>query len=269
MKNLYVVLSVVLFSGILILTLPASAQQTHTRNITLCAVDMSYAELATLVKRMREFHENVNHDISGRHLREVLTLQDGLVTLESRNDFTLIALENGPEVATTVWYRMTIDDTAPISSIDLHFQDYKRKVTVSGTDRDLVHGLLLVISEEVERVACSFGGGSTRGNFGFGIWGLGALLAFGSFMLIRLRRNATSGHWIPLFASGISVVLFVIVLALPWDDWLPGTAIRLHPRSTWNQISPFVAVFGLLFSFVSVSLSFVFFFGRRRGQSDG
>ena len=206
---------------------------------------------------------------SGRRLREVLTLQDGLVTLESRNDFTLRALENGPEVATTLWYRMTIDDTAPISSIDLHFQDYEREVTVSGTDRDLVHGLLLVISEEIERVACSFGGRSTRGNFGLGIWVLGVLLACGSSMLAWLLRNATSGIWISVFASRISVGLFVIVLALPWGDWLPGTAIRLHPSSTWDQISPFVAVFGLLFSFVSVALSIVLFLGRRRGRPDG
>lgn len=268
MKNFCVCLSIVLLGSLAIITRPALAQQTHTRSITLCAVDMTFAEMAGLVERIREFHGKANRDSPRDYLREVLTLQDGILTLESTGDFSLETLEKGPEIATRSSYRMSMRETVPISRVDLDFRDNEREVTISGTDRDLVYGLPLLISQEIERLACSFGGRDTRLHFGLSIFVLAQIFAWVPFILTRLLKDSTFGPRASVLAVSISAGLFVVVFALPWADWLPGTAIRLQPSSTWDQINPFVAVLSLLLSFVAVSLSALRFFARGKARSN-
>ena len=208
MKSLSVYISIVLLGGLTVLALPASAQQTHTRNINLCAVDMSYKEMTGLIRSIRDFHDKANRDTTPEYVREVLTLQDGSMTLETRHDFALDVLKQGPEIATALWYRMSTRGTAPISEIDIHFTDYKRDVTISGAERDMVHGLLLLVSQKIEDRACSFGGSDTRRSFGYAssyFGGLFILDSTNSPIAVQIRDGRGMG------ASSFSIIICGIV----------------------------------------------------------
>ena len=152
-------LSILLFAGVLaILALPASAKQMFARTFTVCAVDMNYTEMAAFVERIRVFHKKANRGMPSEHLRELLLLEDDFMKFELTTDFTLENLEQGPEIATKLWYRMSMGDARPISEIKVRFEDYRREVTISGTDRDSVNVFLLLVDEEIKKIGCSIGG---------------------------------------------------------------------------------------------------------------
>ena len=266
-------LLVLLFAGVLaIFAKPATAQQTFTRSITFCAVDMDFAEMARFVKRIREFHEKANHDIPRKYLRERLTLQGNSVELELIDDFSKKALEYGPKIATKLSYIMSMRRASPISEIYLALGDYQRKITISGRDRDLVDGLLLLVNQEIGRSGCAFGGSKLRSWFGINLFLLASTLAWMPFVLWRLPQFGGTRPRVQaicsLLSSGTSIALLTIVFVLPWGDWLPGTTIRKHPTSTWDQIYPFLTVFGILIAVAGLTLSLLLFLRSTNNKSD-
>ena len=245
---------------ITIFALPAAATQTFSRSVTFCALDMSFTETAEIIQQIREYYEKANLDNTDLRLREKLTLEDDSVTLELTDEFDLTALKQGPEIATTLWYSMTIFEDTPISRIILRFGDRERVLTVSGVDSDRVYGLVSSVSRQIERIGCSLGGNRTRSNLGFGLLFLSLLLSFAASMTNRPRLQVV------VLVATISVP--IIIFALPWADWLPGTVIRLHPISIWDQLEPYLAVLTVLGSLCGIAALIHQIYSGRDGKTD-
>lgn len=251
-------------------SMSVSAQQKFASNIAFCAVDMSVVEAADLIERIQEFHKKANRNISPNFVFETLTIQDNLNKLELKRDFTVKALEQGPEVATRLSYRMSRSNDSPISDINFTLGDHQRKLQISGTERDLVKGLLLLVEDELKKIGCSFGGSKTRSLFGIILFVFAFVLAWVPFILIQFTRFLDNASTLQVLvvsiSSGISIGLNVIVFALPWTEWLPGAAIRTDAISTWDQFGPYVSVVGVLVGLAGLVMSIVSYFrpGKRR-----
>ena len=257
-----------LFAGAFSLyAMPASAQHMFTRNVTLCAVDMNFADLVGFIDRIREFHKNANRDFQHSRMREKLTLEDKITKLELTTDISVKALEQGPKIAARLWYYMSRHDDAPISNIDLTFSDYERKLTIAGTDRDLVNGLSLMVEEEIKKTGCSFGGSDTRRDYGYILWVLALTISWLPLILAKFSRFVAAGTRLQVFVLsicvGTSLGLFICIFALPWADWFPGTAIRKHSISTWDQISPYLTILSFSVGLAGLAFSMDRVFSRR------
>ena len=262
MKIFHSFLLILLFWWMItIFALPAAAAQTFSRSVTFCALDMSFAEAAEIIQQIRDYYQKANLYNTDQRLSEELTLQDDSVKLELTDEFDLTALQQGPEKATTLSYSMTIFEDAPISRINLSFRDQERVLTVSGTDSDRVYGLVSSVSRQIERIGCSLGGNKTRINLGSGLLFLSILLSFSAkFMTIGLRLQVV--------VLLVPVSVPIIIFALPWVDWLPGTAIHLHPISIWDQLEPFLAVLTVLGSLFGIAAFIHQIYSRRDGKTD-
>ena len=144
------------------------AEQIFSRSTSFCPLDLTYEDLAVIIRRLRDVSEKANRTGERQSVRERLSLAGGSTKLELSTDFSEGSLTQGPQLATDVLY-LFIQDNAPISEITLRLGDYSRELTVSGTDRTQVEGLILLVSEDFAKRGCSFGGSSKRSSSGLGL----------------------------------------------------------------------------------------------------
>ena len=246
---------------------PVSTQETFTRSISLCAIDMTFSELSALVAKVQEFHRNANRDMTDEYMHETLTLQDEFSKYEIKQDFSMEAIARGPDRAIRVWYDFVMPDHSPIAKIDLRLGDSRRSLVISGANKNLVDSLVLLVEEQISKVGCSFGGSETRSTYGLVIWLSGFILAWLPLIFPIRRKYASSKFALPTYVSLVisiaSIGLIMSVFVFPWSDWFPGAVIRKHSISTWIALSPYVTVLGVLVGLASLVVSIVYVRSRR------
>jgi hypothetical protein len=238
------------------------AEPKFSRSTALCPLDLTYAEFAAAISRIREYSAAANRNVEQRSARESLSLEGGSTKLEMSSDFSERSLTQGPQLATDVWYRFSQED-APISEVTLRLGDYSRELTVSGLDRTQVEGLILLASEDFVRFGCSFGGSSKRLLAGLGLVALVAVLASIAISPIPLHSAAR------LALLLTAAVTYPAVLFFPWDKWLPGTAIRAARVSLLERNAAVIGFVGTLAGLVSISIALSPRLRRMFSRGDG
>ena len=102
MENVHRLLSTVLVAAVLAaFSLSVLAKQTVSRNADFCALDMSFSETIRFVDLISAFQKKANRDMENRrYYEETLTIEDSVTKLELKEEFTVKALEKGPNIAT-------------------------------------------------------------------------------------------------------------------------------------------------------------------------
>jgi hypothetical protein len=239
-------LSVVL--ACLFVPLHVTAGQTFSRSVSLCPLDVTYADLAAAIGRIREFRQTANRDIERTYVRERLSLAGGTTKLEMSDDFSEASLVRGPQLATDVSYFFE-QGHAPISGITLRLGDYSREFTVSGTDRTQVGGLVLLAAEDFAKFGCSLGGFSNRRLGGLGFFLLAAVLGV---------MASFSGSWsnrvrVTLLVAAISI--YLAVLFFPWDQWFLGTVVRPVRITFFERNAPLIGFVATVVGVISIVIT--------------
>ena len=94
------------------------AEQIFSRSTSFCPLDLTYADLAAIIRRVRDMSEKANQSGDRKYVRENLSLAGGSTKLDLSADFSEGSLTQGPQLVTDVLYSFS-QESAPISAITL------------------------------------------------------------------------------------------------------------------------------------------------------
>ncbi len=232
-----------------------AAQPVFTQTAAFCPIDLSYQQLSSLIGRIRDLTQKANAGAADSPLIDSVSIEAVGTKFEAEGDFSLATLSQGPEVATSVRYSYN-HRKQPITEVVLQLSDYSRSVSVAGSDKIQVDSLLSLVSSDLNRLGCSLGGSSHRT--------LGGLaLMFTILLLTSVLQAVPSGRVRAAFLT-IAVVNLVSLIALPWPDWLPGTAVRVVEASFLSRNASLIGFVGTLAGLVSLVVSVVPYFNRKQ-----
>ncbi|MQA66601.1 MAG: hypothetical protein GEU76_12000 [Alphaproteobacteria bacterium] len=246
----------------------AEGQETHTRTVQLCAIDVTYSDFSAFIDRVRSFRVEANRDLTRRLAeqdkylseRESLTVQSKTSKFTLARDFSKSIMHRGPEIADEVHYVFTADSGRfPISEIFLRFGDYSRTAEVSGTIRNQVEGLVLIIEQQIQKFGCPYGGAAARMVLYIALYLFAMVLVFlpiaasaaseNTYFSRISRMEVAIAFWVG------AAMLIISIFVMPWDQWLAGTSIRVTKATFLERYAPEVGLIGMIFGMLSVVIA--------------
>lgn len=252
-----------LFSLFLIMCVASLAYAaTHSRVAEFDTIRASHSEIAQLVSRVRAFVTKANFDDAEAARddfgSESLKFSDEKAELELEQDFDVEAISAGPKAVTRVVYSY-YNSSSPISQVIIELGDFDREVIVKGTAAEQVDALLALITADIRELEGGFGGYGDRALGGLVLWLLGTGVAISAAILPGVWR------WIGL-VGGLATQFSIWIL--PWSSWLPGTLVRAENISFLEKNAALITFAGLLITAISVVVSLVMFFAKRKTPDD-
>jgi hypothetical protein len=228
-----------------------AAEPEYTRKIELPPLKLSFTAMQSVLDKTANLlaAANVSPARSKEfYFRETLTLQAGPDEIEIQGH-SFPANAHVPKAAYELKYSYSWTD-APVSKVELDFDDFSRRVTVSGTAADQVDAISAALEHDLSQYS-SFGGTMFRevgGMLAFAIFCL-SLVMGGSYCIAERQWRALG---MPIFA----IIGLVLLFALPFADILAGFAIYQGESSLIVRYEPQIAFAGLILTIAGILLSF-------------
>ena len=227
----------------------AAASAIYSRSSELPPIRLSQSELFSIIERMRAFLDSANRGVADTWRQENLELEGGARKLSLQGRFRAFELVGAPEFSQRVNYSYRLSD-APVSAVAVRLSDYSREVVIEGTSREQVDGLLSVLSDEFNARATWLGGFHRRSLGGF------LLLLVGWSLIVFATAESSQLRKVAFFVAG--PLLIVSTIALPWADWLPGTAVYPGEASWLVRNSPILSLLGVVLTIVTFIISLMY-----------
>jgi hypothetical protein len=188
--------------------------------------------------------------------RETLSLQAGPdeVKIEGHS---FPSTAQVPKAVYSLRYSYSWTD-APISKVELDFDDFSRRFTVTGTAADQVDAISAALERDLSHHSAI--GGYTLRSLAVvftSIILLSVLLVSGAFCVSERQWRFLG---IPIF----SLLGLVLLLNLPLEDLLAGFALYQGESSWIVRYEPEMALAGLMLTIVGIALSFLIPASRER-----
>lgn len=229
------------------------------RSQDFCALRMTYADLSSLLDRARAIVADANAGTDDYTL-ERLTISAGADEVTFKEDFSRAALAHAPALATSLTYSY-YRPSAPISDITLRLGDHSRELEVSGSSREQVESLVLLVSSDLDKLGCSMGGTGMRALGGVLL--LVAAMGIGLLPAAGIVKKAIGN----ILVLGTVIVINVSLWTLPWQEWFPGTAITAGSQSFIDRHAPLIGFGGLVVGVASLFLAAIPLLGRIRWRT--
>jgi len=220
---------------------------THAREFEVSPVSMSYEELAALIAGTHDIIEKANAGVpQDQYLHPIVSLsvaagEDSVKT----SDWTPITAEKAlPPIAREVRFLYHWDSASPIAEVSVSLTDGARVVNVEGTDSAQVAALAEYLRNSLGTSATLLGGLRIRMPAFYGLMLLFILLSF-----VLSSRAA-----VPLKVVGAVLPISIpfIAFGLPWEVWLPGTAVVSGSASWVDRHANLLTVLGFFLSLAAV-----------------
>jgi len=127
----------------------------------------------------------------------------------------------------------------PISDITIDLGDFTRRVTIAGTDAAQIQAIPSYTRQRLDSYTTWFGGVLLRMLSGTTLLVIAILLAVGG-LSIYFR-----GKLVPAQKT-IGVLLIASVVLLPWEAWLPGTAVYAGSASWLDRNINVISLLGVI-----------------------
>jgi len=140
----------------------------------------------------------------------------------------------------------------PISSVNLDFSDYSRRVSVSGEAADQVEALSKLVEKDLLHYSTVIGGATFRRVVGVCLTvGLLVSLSVSGAYWWRTRACNALGM---LICSAVGLLLVLIV---PWHSYLPGFALyQSYSPFLLIRYAPQISFFSLVAALLGIPLSY-------------
>ncbi len=238
----------------------ATAQSaSYTRSADLRPVRLSYTDFAAIAAKASTLIHSANASVAIERTAEGATVSDNRTTVSVSSHFEATSFASGPPVATEASYSYRADQTAPVYLVEIELSDFQRRVRVQGTSEAQVDALARSLLADLRNHQWYFGGSMFRTI-------LGALLLSSAAFMPSLFSK---GGKVPLWVAVLAIALALCVFALPWKNWLPGTAVFAGDASLLLRYGPEVSFMGLVLGVVSLALSLRQIRHRRPRSPDG
>ena len=165
-----------------------------------------------------------------------------------------------PPVATSVYYQYH-NRTGVISSINVQLWDTNRTVEISGRSRDQVEAAASVASTIISQAETILGGSTQRIFGGFFLLFGGLILNVGSLILSRSAGRISLAPQLtrPIVTLPMQLTGLILTLSiwLPWEEWLPGTAVYRDDASFLVRHAALISFLGFIAAIVAIFLSVI------------
>ena len=173
-------------------------------------------------------------------------------------------LDAAPPVATSVYYEYR-NRTGVISSINIRLWDTIRTVEISGRSRDQVEAAASVASTIISQAETIVGGRTHRSFGGFFLFAGGLILSLfaGRSYLALLTRPSLTLSMLqltrPILTLPMQLTGLILTLSiwLPWEEWLPGTAVYRDDPSFLVRYAALISFLGFIGTIVAIFLSVI------------
>jgi hypothetical protein len=226
------------------------AEFQYSRTRELPPLKLSYEELSRLLEKAHNLLSTANAQADKReYLREKITLAAGSDKIEI-SGFALDSTTRLPKAAYSFSYSYYWSD-APLSSFQMDFGDYSRRITVSGTEGDQVEAICSALERDCLEHSVFIGGSLFRALAGnFLLIGLIVSLTLTAAYCIVERR------WRALGMPLCSLIALVMLLTLPFEELLAGFAVYRGNASFLVRYGPQLSFLGVIVSIVGIPLSY-------------
>lgn len=253
----------------------SSSKPTVTQEFTVPPLRMTYGDLDSLLVGVRRLVEKANTGISPNATRVTLSMSAGETTVSINGWASLLDTHGLPNVSRKVWfdYVVSTSGTEPVVEVRFLLEDYSRTVTVIGSDTAQVEAIAEFIRRHFGQLTTLSGG------FGFRVIGFFLLVIVMSpfstilvpgllyrFVPALRRRVVTVQFAAPILTPLITVP--IVMFALPWDEWLPGTAIYTGSASFIDRNANLIGALGTFLGVASVVVGVIKWLSKPR-RSDG
>ena len=236
-----------------------AAQETFSIERKFGPVRFSQEQLLELVDRLRVFAEQQGSSLAeSDDASQTLSLSDGQATLRISEEISVETLGASPPVATSVYYQY-YNRTGVISSIDVQLWDTSRTVEISGRSRDQVEAAASVASTIISQAETILGGSTQRTLGGVFLLFGGLILNVGSLILSRSAGRISLAPQLtrPIGTLPMQLTGLILTLSiwLPWEEWLPGTAVYRDDASFLVRHAALISFLGFIAAIVAIFLS--------------
>ena len=227
---------------------------THQREFG--PVRFSQEQLLKLVNRLRVFAEQQGSSpAESDDASQTLSLSDEQTTLRISEEISVETLDAAPPVATSVYYDYR-NRTGVISSINIRLWDTSRTVEISGRSRDQVEAAASVASTIISQAETIVGGRTHRAFGGFFLLAGGLILSLFAGR-IALAPQLTTTRPILTLSMQLTGLILTLSIWLPWEEWLPGTAVYRDDASFLVRYAALISFLGLIVGIVAIFLSVI------------
>ena len=184
---------------------------------------------------------------------QTLSLSDGRSTLRISEEISVETLDAAPPVATSVSYEYR-NRIGVISSITIRLWDTARILKISGRSRDQVETAASAASTLISQAQTTVGGYFQRSMWGFFLIAVGltlSLFADRIYLALQLTR--------PILTPSMQLTGLILTLSiwLPWEEWLPGTAVYRDDVSFLVRYAALISFLGFIAGIVAICLSVI------------
>ena len=233
-----------------------STAATFSESVELSPIRSTYSSVYKTVSRVRTLVAQANSGDSAKYESETLLLVRGGSKLELPKGFQEDALDRAPEVANSIWYEYkNIKDGASISEVEIRLGDGSRTVTVEGSSKEQVDALIGIIDDDFHKMRGIFGGADQRYIVGVFLYIIIIIiLVIGWGFLMYGGPNEDLGFVFFVFA----IALFLMIFAINWEKWFPGTAIFAGEPSILTRYSHIISLLGLIVTIVPIVSAIIY-----------
>ena len=242
-----------------------AAQEMFSTKREFGPVRFSQEQLLKLVDRLRVFAEQQGSSpAESDDASQTLSLSDEQTTLRISEEISVETLDAAPPVSTSVYYKYR-NRTGVISSINIRLWDTSRTVEISGRSRDQVEAAASVASTIISQAETIVGGRTHRAFGGFFLLAGGLILTLFAgriYLPLQLTRpSLTPSMQLTKPILSLSMQLTGLILALsiwlPWEEWLPGTAVYRDDPSFLVRYAALSSFLGLIGTIVAIVLGVI------------
>ena len=233
-----------------------AAQEMFSTKREFGPVRFSQEQLLKLVNRLRVFAEQQGSSpAESDDASQTLSLSDEQTTLRISEEISVETLDAAPPVATSVYYDYR-NRTGVISSINIRLWDTSRTVEISGRSRDQVEAAASVASTIISQAETIVGGRTHRAFGGFFLLAGGLILSLFAGR-IALAPQLTTTRPILTLSMQLTGLILTLSIWLPWEEWLPGTAVYRDDASFLVRYAALISFLGLIVGIVAIFLSVI------------
>jgi hypothetical protein len=213
---------------------------------------IGYADIVRTVKSVESYAASAN----GRE-----QLPDIEIVIENDPDTetftgptTDATFQDAMPIAHTLHYAYVCSKCPAINRVDIDFEEWRRRVEVTGLSRSHVRAAESLLSEELRQ----YESGVTWSLLQNTLMSFGAILMLSPwFFLFRYGRSHTSDvNLIRILSpSVLGILLFFGSLFAPWRSWFPGVSVFAGSPSPLVRYAPQISFAGLLLTALTSVLS--------------
>ena len=212
------------------------------REMDIPPIKLTYADYQSILESLKQYLESVNAESEGEYNRESVrvSVSSGGNSVKFSDWPKLSKDQNLPNVALNTVFMYYYPD-APLSEVTIHLHDHSRSINISGKNSAQVKAISGLLRDEFHDKRVYLGG------FGFRFFCAFVLMLIASILLCTTMKKGSGLEHLPRV---LAVVLYTCILILPWEEWLPGTAIYSDSASFVDRNSNYISLGGVLLTVV-------------------